>query len=329
MNCPECKKRMIFDRELKDYYCESCKLPLRDLKEPRESKEESTKSGDNASPTPPMRLPDVGSVKGVLFIMIGSIIQLISPFMAAFGCQIISIIGLFLFILGLYMLYQDRKRYSKAHISNIKFASIILIAFIISGHTRIKKINNKNCSVIFVFIQIYSYSIQISISDDIDELDDEDIVPKSSIQNFFEAQKNLQLFLPITIGLLAIFQFLAIKELIEDKYRKILIITVIALVVIGFGGLYSIKFIDQQINYLEDTKKSELMTNDIQYNITELEKQFTDTDYYINYGAFIGKVGFDSLMVLCYFWTYSYQKNKQQKLLSNFCRLDNALICPL
>ena len=44
MNCPECKKKMIYSREEKDYYCENCEKTLKEIEEPEI--EERDEDGD-------------------------------------------------------------------------------------------------------------------------------------------------------------------------------------------------------------------------------------------------------------------------------------------
>jgi hypothetical protein len=288
---------MIFDRKIKDYYCERCKKSLEDLKEPEEPpKEEKSRE----EPTPPMKPPDVGTVKGVLFIMIGSIIQLIAPFMAAFGCQIISIVGLFLIILGFYLVFQDRKRYSKNHISNIKFAAIIFIIYILINITAI----------------VLSYYIITQIVGDIASLSQSDLIPESILLNYYENAKNQVLIMALTTGLLAIFQYLTIKELIEIKFKKILAIIVLIIIIVGFGNTFiSLNFMNKEINHLEDTTKEQFQNLEFQFNQTELEDEVEDIEFYISYAVFFAKIAAEALIILFYYWTYVYQRNKQSELI--------------
>jgi hypothetical protein len=280
---------MVFNRELKDYYCEKCKKSLKELEEP---KADLKRPEEPAQPAP-VRPPEVGTVKGILFIMIGSVIQLIAPWV----CQTLSIISIFLFIFGFYMVYQDRRSQSKDHMSNVKLAAILVVIWI----------------ALNIITIAYSFYISNEISSEIADLDDKDVIQNSLIVRFLRDSRLLTIIAPLSIGILALFRYLSIKSLIQQKLKNILTIVVIVLLITGLFSMYlSMDYTEQIITGLEDpayqenTTKEDFATGTFNYNESSLDPNFT-----MIYAVLFLGITAEAIMILCFYWTYTYQRNKK------------------
>ena len=168
MKCPECKRKMIFNRDIKDYYCTKCKSSLEELleEEPLEEPEEKPKPKgkdepkEHEAPAQPL-MPQAGTLRGLLFMMIGSIILIISSLILL--CQILEIVGLFLLILGFFIIYRDRENYPEEHRTSMKLAAFFIALWI----------------ALRIVVIIMEYIINMNLINEIEKLIDD--VGKSKI----------------------------------------------------------------------------------------------------------------------------------------------------
>ncbi len=112
MNCPKCKSKMIFDKKIKDYYCANCEKSLKDLEEYQTVKTTQKEEDIEKTDTEQIIKPELDTVKGIKFMLFGALILLLTPILMLI-CPVFSVIGLLLLILGFFLVYRDKKRYSK------------------------------------------------------------------------------------------------------------------------------------------------------------------------------------------------------------------------
>ncbi len=333
---------MVFDRDLKDYYCENCESTLEELElnefyddrsiRERGKQKSSAKSGgkkvtsgkkkkkgvgriktdrdikkeakrtrkardeleerDETDEEVEKQIPplEAGTVKGVMFIMLGGIIDLISKLLPSI-CSILGVVGIFLLILGFFLIYQDRKRFSQDHQRNLKIALIILAIWII----------------VQIILFIYQFVITQKFIDQIAKFGDDDIIPMEIIAEYFDGVFIIISFSPLIIGLTAILKFLTIKELIQENLKLILTLVVILLIVSGFISMYSnIDNSEKFLDNMDDITKEEMISGEFN-NSSEL-----NLNEYLFYGSQFLSVTTEAIMILCFYWTYTYQKSKLQ-----------------
>ena len=148
---------MIFNRDLKDYYCERCKSSLTERKSSVNTSEDTVIETENSAPTAP---PEVGTIKGILFMLLGSLIMMINSFLPPVW-QMLGIIGLSLLILGFYLIYKDRQNYPSQHISNMRFAAILFVIWII----------------MYVLTTILNYYFVYDLLNEITDLGNNEVIP--------------------------------------------------------------------------------------------------------------------------------------------------------
>jgi len=289
MKCPECSRKMIFDRDIKDYYCEKCKKSLDEIKKP-EIEPEKPREPEQQTLVQP---PEIGTARGILFMMFGSIIIMINVLLPP-ECQVIGIIGIFLLIMGFYLVFKDRKNYSNEHIMNIKFAAILVTLWII----------------INIILLIYRTIIDFNFFDKLGDFDDDDIIPKSIIINYLKELRIIAFISPLVVGLSAIFRYLSIKNLIQPNLKKVLVIIVIISILSGFLIMYS-SFDNSQryIDNLGNITKGELESGDAN-NSTEISY-----NYILLYGASFLVITAEAIFILCFYWTYNYLRTKPNNLI--------------
>jgi hypothetical protein len=324
---------MVFDRDLKDYYCENCESTLEELelsefydthtvkdrvkkqgikklgisketssrkkkrgsgksksdrdieKEDRKIRDESDKANDKQLPP-----TEAGTVKGVMFIMLGSIIDLISRLLGGI-CAILGVVGIFLLILGFFLVYQDRRRISQTHQRNLRIALIILAIWII----------------VRIALLIYEYMLTQEFFNQINKLDDDEIIPMKVIVEFFDGLIIVTSFFPLIVGSAALIKFLTIKDLIQSNLRIILTSAVILAIISGFVTMYSnIDNSEKFVDNVGDVTKEEMISGDIN-NSSKL-----NLNEYLFYSASFLDVTGEAIMILCFYWTYTYQKSKLQ-----------------
>jgi hypothetical protein len=309
MKCPKCKKKMIFDREIKDYYCESCEESLRiikkelnnnsenDLKDSKDANdandaEDHGSDKDTEKDEGPPEQPEIGTVRGILFIMIGSLILILNPVLMLV-CQLFGVIGLFLLIMGFFLVYKDKPRYSKNHQYYLKFAAILFIIWLI----------------IYIISNIYLILINIELTDEIETYKNATYLPNHVIINHLNNLELIYLLTFPTISLIAIWRYLTIKELIHENLRLILEISVILIVVSALISTYlTMENNNFVISNLEDTTEEEFYRFD--FNLTNDES----VDFQqISIGILLFNTAAEGIMILCYYWTY--RKLKDERIL--------------
>ena len=291
MKCPNCNRRMVFDREIKDYYCDHCEKSLKDLDTPKKKEKVPITKEESM----PVRPPDTGTVKGILFIMIGSVVNIISPFV----CPSLAIISFFIFIIGFYLMYIDRKRHSKNHAANLKYAGILFVAVII----------------INILIMIYTFYLNSEINQQILDYEKDEIIPNSVFVNYLEITKNFIILSPLIISIMAISRYISIKELIESKFKKLLTVAVILILITSFFNMYlSLEYRDLEIGSIEETTRDQFDTTGVEFNQSKFNSNYPIAKQYLFFGFFIMHIAFEVLLILCYFWTYSYQRTEQLKI---------------
>ena len=282
---------MIYDRELKDYYCEKCKKSLNEIERPEDIEEaQKEPEASKESSQLPARPPEIGTIRGILFLLIGSIIFMIP----AIVCQILPLIALFLLIFGFFIMYQDRKSQSKAHRINMRFAAILFVAWIISN----------------VVILILTYYFSINLTDSISKLEQGEIIPSSVFIDYILDIRIITIISFLGMGLLAILRYLVIKDLIRPNFKKVLTIIVPIILVSGFMSMYvNLESSELYIDNLEDTTKDEFEKNgQPNYNLSPLNASLPliYTVYFLSYAT-------EAIMIFCFYWAYTYQREIQRK----------------
>jgi hypothetical protein len=291
MKCPNCKKKMIFDREIKDYYCESCEESLRILKkeindeledEPKNSKEPED-NGDSEKKEESLLQPEIGTVRGILFIMIGSLILVLNPVLMLV-CELFGVIGLFLLIMGFFLVYKDKVRYSKSHQYYLRFAAILFVIWLI----------------IYIISNIYLILINIELTDEIDTYKNTTYLPNQVIINHLNNLEIIYLLTFPTLSLIAIWRYLTIKELVQQNLKRVLEIAAILIVISAFISTYlTLENNSFVISNLEDTTEEEFYRFD--FNLTSGES----VDYQqLSIGIILFNTSAEAIMILCYYWTY-------------------------
>ena len=299
MKCPKCKRKMIFNREIKDYYCERCKSSLEDIEDSDEEMDTGPKVPKKATkikkpaefeePEPPSQPPpEAGTNKGLLFMMIGSLLLLIGPL--TYICQgILDIIGFVLLILGFYILFKDRHSHSNSHVSDIKYAAVLILFWIIFR----------------TISSIYTLYIQVNFLESIDNLDDTAYISRSITEPYVNG---IVYFLILTTAITAFFiiwRVLAIRNLIQPNLKIILSIITPLIIISAFASLYiGLEYANQIPGIYEDTTKDELVNNP--ENLTEQ----IDQNIVLNYSTLFLNVTLEAIMVLCIYWTYTHQRSK-------------------
>ncbi len=296
---------MIYNREIKDYYCEHCKSSLAEVEgkadvdpinaehEASEKKVDIKKETETKEPgsTEPqtITLPEVSTPRGLLFMMIGSAILMTILFLPQ-TCQIFGIIGIFLLILGFYLVYQDRKSHSNEHISNMKLAAFLIVVWIITY-------------ILTNIIILYITSISIN---EIANYKNADIIDNSIIISYNESIRILLITTPLIIGFLGIFRYLTIKSLIQPNLKKILTWILPFLILSGFLIMYvSMESINIDDSNLGETTKEKFINGDIN-NSAEIEMEIEYKILY--YGSIFLNIFTETVMILCFYWTYKYQR---------------------
>ncbi len=296
MKCPKCKQKMIFDRDLRDYYCEKCKKSLTtleskevdDTEEIDEVDEKDVKlTGDSKQGSP----PEVGTLKGLIFMMFGSIFLIVGPLV----CQVLSMMGIALIILGFYMVYQDRNKHSRQHINSVRFAFILIIIWII----------------IYIFTIIFSYYISYNLDNELSDYKNDDIIPESILISYHESLISLAISIPLVVGIMGIAKYLTIKNLIIPKLKNVLTVIVSLLVLSGFLSMYvSIDLSQRYMDNVGDTTKEDFRVNEINYTI-----ELSQNTYLLYYGVIFLNTTFEGILILCFYWTYKYQRTLPKNLI--------------
>jgi len=291
---------MIFNREIKDYYCERCKSSLEDIEDFDEEMDTGPKIPKKAtkikkpaefeepdSPPPPPP-PEAGTNKGILFLMIGSLLLLIGPL--TYICQgILDIIGFVLLILGFYILFKDRHGHSNHHISDVKFAAVLIIFWII-----FKTISS-----------IYFEYIRFNFSNALKDLDDTAYIPRSAIDPLVNGIEYLLILTTIITCFFIIWRVLAIRNLIQPNFKIILSIITPLIIISAFASLYiGLDSTNQLSEIYEDTTKEDLIND--QGNLTEQ----IDLNIVLYSSTLFITVTLEAIMVLCIYWTYTHQRSK-------------------
>ena len=294
MNCPECKKKMIYSREEKDYYCENCEKTLKEIEEPEieERDEEIDKTlteKKGVAQSIPVRPPEVGTVRGLLFLTFGSIIYIIPAVL----CQLLPIIGLFLLIFGFFIIYQDRKRHSQEHLSNMRFAAILFVSWIV--------VNIISIALSYYYVDIFNK--------DLSEYNATDIIPNSITIDFIKNLRIITILSSFGIGFLAIVKYLSIKNLIQQKYKKLLAIILPILIISGFlSMMINLDNSNLVINNLEPSTKEDVESGSPNYNMSAINDSLP-----LSYVVFILGFAFEAVMILCIYLTYTNQRDIHRK----------------
>jgi len=105
--------------------------------------------------------------------------------------------------------------------------------------------------------------------------------------------------------------------MIQEKLKNILTIIVVLILVAGLSNMYlSIDYTQQIISGLNDpefqenTTKEELMVGNINYNSSSL-----NPNYSLLYGILFLSIATEAIMILCFYWTYTHQRQKSMGLL--------------
>jgi hypothetical protein len=332
MKCPECDQKMVFNRDIKDYYCETCEMSLEEIelgeqKSPLEMKQKSIrtekkgkrvkkplgkkikkgskidrdeetseeeqaeqdKQEKSETSAVPIQPPEIGTIKGILFILIGSLIYVITIFLPAI-CQILSIIGIFLLIFGFFLMYRDKHNYSEMHVQFLKLAAIVFVIWI----------------AVYIALNIYLFQTMVYIENELTDLKSKDLIPNNIIIKIFEDVKYVAVLSFVVIILLAIFRYLAIRNLIQDRLKKVLEVSVLLLIVGGILSLYvNIEYSNFIVDNIDNTTKEEFENLDL--NLTKEEDQNFNL---LSSGVRFLNIMAEVIMILCFYWTYTYQKSK-------------------
>jgi hypothetical protein len=285
---------MEYNRDIKDYYCEHCKKSLKSLKLTDKLKGGGAggEQPDDDSEDSSVPAPEMSTVKGLLYMIFGNILIIIAPLLI-FVCQFIELMGFIILILGFFMIYQDRNNFSKKHNSNIKFASVLMVVWII----------------INIIILIYSYNLILNLQTDLNPYKDNQTIPNSIIINYYNDLKLIYLGSVMVVSLSAILRFLTIKELIQDKLKKYLPLVVILLIIAGFLNMFIFtNLADRTAVNLEENTKSDLITGPL--NTT------TDVDPgIIEYSVIMLGGVVETIMLLLFYFTYTHQRSKQSEII--------------
>jgi hypothetical protein len=295
MKCPTCREKMEYQKDIKDYFCENCDLSLKDIQkmeakdEDKELDKEEGKSKEEEQPDS-FSQPDVATVKGIMFMMIGSLILILTPILQAV-CELFSIIGLFLLIMGFFMVYQDRKNQSREHEIYMKYALFFFIAWL----------------VVYLSINIISIMVGNDITNEIQNFDEDQVITRNIIKDYLEDIKIITIFSFPTITLLACFRFLTIKAIIQKNLRKVLGISLALLIISGFCSMIvTIEFYDTTIKNLEDTTREEFINLD--FNTTENDENTNQNMMF--YLLIFLNTSAEAIMLLCYYWAWRNKKDQ-------------------
>jgi hypothetical protein len=150
--------------------------------------------------------------------------------------------------------------------------------------------------------------IQINFSNEIDKLEDDEFIPRSISEDFVDNITYVILVSPLVAILFTIARVLTIIKLIQPNLKIILIIVIPILVVGAFVGMYfSFGQYNQLPDVYEETTKDELF-NEPQ-NITSKINQDNNLLIITNFLVVMGH----AIMILCYYWTYTYQRELTKK----------------
>ena len=283
MKCPECKQRMSYNREVKDYYCDSCKSSLGELEVPKITEEDSI-SMPKSDQVP---VSEIGTLKGILFMMFGGLVLIIGPMV----CLELYIIGFFLLIMGFFLVYKDRNNFTNEHKTNIKFAAILILIWIILS---------------IILVLILPYIVQNNFLNEINDLKDEEFISKDTIVNYMENLNYIILLTPLIVACLTICRFLTIKELIQPRFIPILVIIVPMLVLSACLSMYiNLETTSQLPEVLKDTTKKEFL-NESKNPYSEIKQ-----NEILVYSTSFLSITSEAIMLLCFYWTYTYQRMKK------------------
>jgi hypothetical protein len=292
---------MVYSRDKKDYYCESCEKTLKEIEEPEEFEDEKedgkedkkaekpSSEKEGVAQTVPVRPPEVGTVRGLLFLTIGSIVYIIPAVL----CQLLPIIGLFLLIFGFFIIYQDRSRHSNEHKYNMRFAAILFICWI----------------VVNIISIVLSYYYVWIFGEELTDYSEKDIIPNSIIIDFIKNLRIVTILTSFGTGFLAIVKYLSIKKLIHQKYKKLLAIILPILIIAGFlAMMINIDNTNLIINDLEPSTKDDVEAGAPNYNMTTINETLPQS-----YVVFILGFGSEAAMILCIYLAYTNQRNIHRK----------------
>lgn len=285
MKCPECRRKMIFNRDIKDYYCENCKKSLDEIEKP-DIEPEKPRVPEKPT-TPPT--PELATTRGLIFMMFGSIVLIIGPMV----CLELFIIGFFLLIFGFFIVFKDRRNFSAEHQGNMKLAAVVIVIWLILN---------------ILLTLILPFFITEGVLNDLEEIEDEDIIPRRIILNYVKNINYILALTPLSITCLALGRYLAIKDLIQPKFKIILQLIVILLILSAFLSMYlNLVTINQFPEALENTTKKDFLDES-----SEVYSEISQDQILLYLTTFLG-ITAEAILILCFYWTYNYQRMEQLK----------------
>jgi len=298
MKCPECNRKMIYNREIKDYYCLTCKSPLKEFKNKNKNgnKHSDMKSGtknsdedSTSTQTEPVTPPEIGAERGILFMMFGSLIVLIiNPLI----CLEIFLLGVVIIFIGFFIVFKNRDKFSKGHRSNLNIALVLLVIWLI-------------INFLFLFLPSIYFA---EFTDQVEELDDENqTIPEDIVDDYVSALEMIIILSPIGFICYIIGRYFTIRNLIEQKYKILLTIAVPVMIATSFLNVYiNLDTMGQISEQLKDQQVEEFLNDTTNFR-PDIEQ---DTIMITVYQGI--SISFEVVLLLCYYWTFIRLKETEE-----------------